>query len=76
MNHAVTRARDGVPYAITRILRRTLDQYDLRRSWFPEEPEYSSRELAIDHLARVARLDYTHAAELLADALARRAQKR
>ncbi len=62
-------------YATSRILRRTLDMYDLRRSWFPDEPEYCSRELAIDHLARVARLDYTQAAELIADALAKRAAK-
>ncbi len=65
----------GNDYATSRILKRTIDQYDLRRSWFPGEPEYSSRELAIDHLARVARLDYTHAAELVADSLARRAAR-
>ncbi len=63
-------------YAVSRILRRTIDQYDLRRSWFPDEPEYSSRELAIDHLARVARLDYTQSAELIADALYRRAARK
>jgi len=63
-------------YATARILRRTLDMYDLRRSWFPEESEYSSRELAVDHLARVARIDYIQAAELIAEALAKRAAKR
>ncbi len=62
-------------HAVRQILKRTIDQYDLRRSWFPEEPEYSSRELAIDTLARLARIDYTYAAELIADKLAKRAER-
>ncbi len=63
-------------YAVSRILRRTIDQYDLRRSWFPDEPEAEARHIAIASLARLACIDYVPAAELLADALARRAAKR
>ncbi len=63
-------------HAVRQILKRTIDQYDLRRSWFPDEPEYSSRELAVEWLSRTARVEYTKSAELIADALARRAAKR
>ncbi len=63
-------------YAVSRILRRTIDMYDQRRSWFPEELESVSRELAIDWLSRTARIDDIRAAELIADRLASRATKR
>ncbi len=63
-------------YAVSRILKRTIDQYDLRRSWFPEETEYGSRELAILWLSRTARVEYTKSAELIADALSRRAARK
>ncbi len=63
-------------YAVSRILKRTIDQYDLRRSWFPDEHEYCSRELAILWLSRTARVEYTKAAELVADALSRRAARK
>ncbi len=63
-------------YAVSRILRRTIDMYDQRRSWFPGELESVSRELAVDWLSRTARIDDIRAAELIADKLARRASKR
>ncbi len=63
-------------YAVSRILRRTIDMYDQRRSWFPGELESVSRELAIDWLSRTARIDDIRAAELIADRLASRATKR
>ncbi len=63
-------------YAVSRILRRTVDMYDMRRAWFPEELESVSRELAVDWLSRTARIDDIRAAELIADAMARRAAKR
>ncbi len=63
-------------YAVSRILRRTVEMYDQRRAWFPEELESVSRELAIDWLSRTARIDDIRAAELIADKLATRATKR
>jgi hypothetical protein len=51
----------------------TIAQYDQRRAWFPDEPERETRARAIEHLAHVCTIDYMHAAELLADALATRA---
>jgi hypothetical protein len=65
-----------VTHAVSRILRRTIDMYDQRRAWFPEELESVSRELAIDWLSRTARIDDIRAAELIADKLASRATKR
>lgn len=75
MSNDTARRTIGVSHAETRILRRVIDQYDLRRSWFPDEHEYCSRELAILWLSRTARVEYTNAAELIADALAKRAAK-
>jgi hypothetical protein len=63
-------------YAVSRILRRTIDMYDQRRAWFPQELESVSRELAVDWLSRTARIDDIRAAELIADRLASRATKR
>ncbi len=63
-------------YAVSRILRRTIDMYDQRRAWFPQELESVSRELAVDWLSRTARIDDIRAAELIADKLATRATKR
>ncbi len=63
-------------HATRRILRRTVEMYDQRRAWFREETEHESRELAIDWLSRTARIDYTTAAELIADKLATRASRR
>lgn len=63
-------------HAETRILARTIEQYDARRSWFPEENESDVREEAIVYYAEHARIDYCDAAQALADALARRATKR
>ncbi len=83
MNASTTpgRAPEGIEcaderHARTRILRRTIDMYDQRRSWFPEELESVSRELAIDWLSRTARIDDIRAAELIAEALAARAARR
>jgi hypothetical protein len=58
---------------VAHMLADTITQYDQRRAWFPDELEFDSRTLAINHLARVCSIDYTQAAELLADALATRA---
>ena len=59
-----------------RILRRCIEMYDKRRAWFREETESTTRHVAIDWLSRTAGIDYVPAAELLADALARRACER
>ena len=58
-------------YAESRILRRVVGYYDILRAdgW----PDTDARHLAIATLAHLARLDYMHAAERLADALANRA---
>jgi ABC-type iron transport system FetAB ATPase subunit len=63
-------------HAERRILRRTVEMYDQRRAWFPQELESVSRELAVDWLSRTARIDDIRAAELIADRLASRATKR
>ncbi len=63
-------------HATRRILRRCIEQYDLRQSWFPDESEATARHLAIDALSHLACIDYVLAAELLADALARRAARK
>lgn len=60
-------------HAERQILERAIAQYDSRRQWFPEERESAVRHKAINFYAITARLDYVRAAELLADALAKRA---
>lgn len=57
-------------------LQRCIEMYDQRRAWWRDETESQTRHVAIAWLARKASLDYVPAAELLADALARRASRR
>lgn len=58
-------------HAERKILARMLRCYDSDRRI--GRPDYIARDLATTEFARLARLDYIRAAELLADALARRA---
>jgi len=60
-------------HAESRILARAVVRYDdMRTRW----PEGVARHAAVHSLAENARLDYTTAAERLADALARRAARK
>ena len=57
-------------------LARCIEMYDQRRAWFREETESQTRHVAIGWLAEALGLDYIPAAEALAEALARRAERR
>ena len=62
-------------HAERKILKRSIAEYDRRRT-FASETEATSRRLVVEWLASALHLDYMPAAELLADALASRATKR
>ena len=57
-------------------LQRCIEMYDQRRAWFREETESTTRHKAINWLSHAAGINYVPAAEALAEALARRAERR
>lgn len=61
-------------HAESRILARCIRSYDSERKH--GAVEHAARDHAVAHLANLARLDYWTAAELLADALAHRAERK
>lgn len=62
-------------HASRKILKRSIAEYDRRRT-FASETEATSRRLVVEWLTSALHMDYIPAAELLAGALAKRAAKR